>query len=217
VVLCLSPVGLERDVPRYWIRLRDHVVNCYGFDVHSARSLEGALGYALRHGTVLAWIGCESSFTSTSHDVRDSSLIGMEQVTYRQFERLSQEKRGHFDLPGRGPAKNLDRPGGVVVVHESWDSGVRRLARACKKLGVPLLIRFCPVSSEATKNLKFDRPLSWLKDVQESSRGVLLTGDHDVLRYGPELCWDYSHLNPEGARQFTERVADDVRSALDQE
>jgi hypothetical protein len=216
VVLCLSPVGLERDVPRHWLKLKDHVVNCYGFDVHSVESLQGSVGYAVRQGTVLAWDSAASSFTDSPRDVRDRSLIGMEQVTYRQFEHQSREKRGHFDLPGRGPAKDLDRPGGTVVVHESWDAGVRRLARNCARSGVPLLIRFCPVSAEATKTLNFERPVSWLNDLQASFPHLLLATDQNVLRYGPELCWDYSHVNPHGARQFTDQVAADVRLALAQ-
>jgi hypothetical protein len=215
VVLCLSPVGLERDVPWYWTKLRNHFVDCYGFDVRSPRSLEGNLGYTFRQGTLLAWNAASASLTGKSDDVRDCALIGMEKVTYRQFERVARQKRGHFELPGRGPTKNLDRPGNIVEIHDVWDSGVRRLVEACDNAGVPLLIRFCPVSAEATRNLKFERVEAWLKNLQASSPR-LLSGDHDkILRYPPELCWDYSHPNPLGAQKFTQLVADDVRFALD--
>jgi len=44
---------------------------------------------------------------------------------------------------------------------------------------------------------------------------LLTPGDRNILRYTPELCWDRSHANLEGARQFTEQVAADVRGALD--
>jgi hypothetical protein len=214
VVLCLSPVGLERDVPWYWIKLRDHFVNCYGFDRRSVRSVQGSLGYAFQQGTLLAWNSTSSSFAGGAEDVRDRSLIGMEKVTYRQFERLTREQRGHFELPGRGPFKNLDRPGNMVEIHEAWDSGVRSLIEACDSARVPLLIRFCPVSAEATKNLKFDRVETWLGDLKASSPR-LLTPDRNILRYDRELCWDYSHTNPEGARQFTGQIAADMRVALD--
>jgi hypothetical protein len=215
VVLCLSPVGLERDVPWYWIKLRNHFVDCYGFDVRSARSLHASLGYTFRQGTVLAWDATASSFTGNSQDVRDCPLIGMEKVTYRQFERLTREKRGYFELPGRGPHKNLDRPGGIVEVHDVWDAGVRRLIETCDSAHVRLLIRFSPVSAEATSNLKFERPAGWLKDLQASYPQLLLPRDENILRYPPSLCWDYSHPNPQGARQFTEKVATEVRLAMD--
>jgi hypothetical protein len=231
VVLCVSPVGLEKDVPWYWVKLRDHFVNCYGFDTRSAKSLAASAGYAVRQGTVLTWDRVASSFAESpssfaeapraevprelTRDVRDKSLIGMEQVTYHKYERLTREKRGHFELPGRGPYKNLDRPGGIVLVHDAWESGLRRLAETCDHWGIPLMIRFGPVSAEATKNLKFDGVEQSLQNLQKSYPRLLLPDDQRILRYSPGLCWDYSHPNPQGTQQFTKQVAAEVQAALD--
>ena len=215
VILCVSPLGLEHDVPWYWIKLRDHFVNCYEGDTRSPRSVAASLGYTVRQGTVLAWNRAAPAFKEDLGDVRDAPLIGMEMVTYRGYERLTREKRGHFDLPGRGPSKNLDRPGGMVLVHDVWNSEGRRLAAACNDAGVALMIRFGPVSAEATKNLKFERVEHWSHYLQASSPGLLLASDQPILRYPPELCWDYSHPNPQGAQSFTEHVAAEVRLKLD--
>jgi hypothetical protein len=215
MVFCASPLGLERDVPEYWVKLRDHFVNCYGFDVHSLRSLERSLSYTFRQGTVLAWNRTASALTGLSHDVRDDSLRGMEQATYHQFERLTRQKRGYFELPGRGPYKNLDRPGGIVQIHPVWDSGLGRLAKTCENARVPLMIQFGPVSAEATKNLKLERPERWLQNLQTSYPHLVVPRDGKILRYPPDLCWDYAHPNPEGSRKFTERLAAEVRLALD--
>jgi hypothetical protein len=215
IVLCLSPVGLERDVPWYWTKLRNHVENCYGFDVHDARSLQANLSYTLRQGTLFACAKSGLFLASDLPDVRDWPLVGMEKVTYRQFEPLSREKRGHCALPGRGPFKNLDRPGGIVVIHEAWNAGARRLIKTCDNARIPLLIRFCPVSAEATRNINFERPERWLMDLKASFPRLLLPADPPIVRFEPMLCWDYSHANPQGTRRFTELVAAEVRSALE--
>ena len=214
MVVCLSPVGLEHDVPWYWIKLRDHFVNCFGFDVQNAGSLQAHLGYMFRQGTVLAWERAESRFSGKSQDVRDLPLIGMEKGTYRQYETLTRQKRGHFELSGHGPPKNLDRPGGLVLIHKAWDAGLRRLAQACDNARIPLMVRFCPVSAEATKNLSFERVEHWLRDLQTASPHLLVAPDQTILRYAPELCWDYSHANPQGTQKFTEQLAREVRAAL---
>jgi hypothetical protein len=214
IVLCVSPLGLEKDVPQHWIKLRDHFVNCYGFDAQRLQPLEGHLAYTFRQGTVLAWDKAVSSRGAQSHDVRDRPLIGMEQVSYRQFEKLTREKRGHFELSGRGPAKNLDRPGGIVLIDEAWNSGLRRLADTCDAARIPLLIRFGPVSAHATKNLKFERLERWLQQMQESQPQVVVPDRQMILRYSPEICWDYSHPNPRGAQKFTDQVAAEVKRAL---
>ncbi len=164
---------------------------------------------------MLTWNRAASAFNGELADVRDAPLIGMEKVTYRGYERLTREKRGHFDLPGRGPFKNLDRPGGMVLVHDVWNSEGRRLATICDKAGVTLMIRFGPVLTESTKNLKFERVEQWSHDLQASSPGLLLANNQPILRYPPELCWDYSHPNPQGAQRFTEHVAAEVRLSLD--
>jgi hypothetical protein len=214
MVVCLSPVGLEHDVPWYWIKLRDHFVNCFGFDTQNAGSLQAHLGYTFRQGTVLAWDRVESRFTEKSQDVRDLPLIGMEKVTYRQYETLTRQKRGHFELSGHGPSKNLDRPGGLVLIHKAWDGGLRRLAQACDKARIPLMVRFCPVSADATKKLSFERVEHWLRDLQTASPQLLVAPDQTILRYAHELCWDYSHANPQGTQKFTEQLAREVRAAL---
>jgi hypothetical protein len=215
VVVCLSPIGLERDVPWYWVKLHNHVVNCFGYDAHNLSTVGASLGYTLRQGTVLGWDRSASRFTGRPDDVRDLPLIGLEKVTYRQFEDLARQKRGHFELSGHGPPKKLDRPGGVVRVHEVWGAGLRRLCRSCDRAGVPLMFRFCPVSAEATRNLKFDEVERWLRALRADCPRLLVVQEQNIVRYAPDLCWDYSHPNVEGTRVFTERLAGEVHSALD--
>ncbi len=214
MVVCLSPVGLEHDVPWYWIKLRNHFVNCFGFDANDPQSLQAYLGYTFRQGTVLAWERFQSRLGGKSQDVRDLPLIGMDHGTYRQYETLTRQKRGHFELSGHGPPKNLDRPGGLVLIYKTWDEGLRRLARACSDARVPLMVRFCPVSADATRNLNFERVEHWLRDLQSASHPVLVAGDQTILRYAPELCYYYSHANPRGTRKFTAQIAKEVRTAL---
>jgi hypothetical protein len=164
---------------------------------------------------VLGWDHSASRFSPLPEDVRDLSVTGLEKVTYRQFEGLARQKRGHFELSGHGPPKNLDRPGGLVRVHEVWRAGLRRLCQSCERAGVPLMLRFCPVSGEATRNLKFDEVDRWMRDLRSDHPRLLVANDESILRYPPELCWDYSHPNVDGTRVFTERLAGEVQSALD--
>lgn len=214
MVLCVSPVGLEQDVPTHWEKLRDHVLNCYGFEARSAKSIAGRLGYRIRQGTVIAWNESAGLLCGQRRDVRDMPLDGKGKETYRTFEQSTRKSRGYVVLSGKGLARDLDRPGGIVAIHDAWDSNVRRLAKICEQARVPVLIRFGPISAESSKNLKFDRLERWLHDLQESHSNVRLPRDRRILRYPPELCWDSTHCIAAGAAKFTAQLSEDVRSAL---
>jgi hypothetical protein len=77
------------------------------------------------------------------------------------------------------------------------------------------MIRLGPVAADATKNLNFERLERWLQESQTAFPHLLVPRRQNILRYPPELCWDYSHPNPQGAQKFTEQVASEVRLALE--
>jgi hypothetical protein len=221
LVLCPSPVCFERDVPKSYLRIRDRFLSCYRFENPDLRSLEGILNYItstsymLQQGTLLAWHDVSSSLTRQHHDVRDDPLTGETTQTYRSREQLTRRSRGFYRLSGSGHITSLDRPGGVVGVRSDWDRGIRQLAESCQDAHVPLMIRLAPISAEASKNLNFSSVESWLADLKSTYPHLIVSGDHDPLRYRTEQCFDSIHLNLDGAGKFTAQLAQEVRAALD--
>jgi len=172
------------------------------------------LSYLIKQGTLIGWDKIASFLNGHDHDSRDDSLDGGETQNYRSLEQQTRQSRGFYAMIGSGHEASLDRPGGKVVIHEAWDRGVRRLADACEEAHVPLMIRLGPISAQASRNLNFDAVERWLKDLQVSYPRLMLARDHNLLPYAPELCFDSTHPNVQGAAQFTRRVADEVRAAL---
>ena len=85
VVLCVSPVGMERDVPPEWQLMRDRCVQCYGAS-KPGRWLDDKQRYSLRQGALLAWADVRSAVLRERRDIRDVPLMGAETESYRAFD-----------------------------------------------------------------------------------------------------------------------------------
>jgi lysophospholipase L1-like esterase len=77
------------------------------------------------------------------------------------------------------------------------------------------MLRFSPVSDEATRNLKFDEVDRWSRALRTNCPRLLVADEESILRYPAKLCWDYSHPNVDGTRVFTKRLASEVQAVLD--
>jgi hypothetical protein len=220
VVLCTSPVCFERELPSFFVPVRDRFLNCFAFEAPNLQSNQGRLSYLMsisyliRQGTLMNWDRTTSSLAGREHDVRDDPLFREEDRTYRTLERQVRQARGFYPMSGSGRIGFLDRSARRVPVEDDWDRSVRRLAETCEEAHVPLLIRLGPISAEASKDLVFDRVESWVKQLQVSYPHVTVARDHNVLRYPTALCADSTHPNVQGAAKFTADVADDARRVL---
>jgi hypothetical protein len=215
MVLCISPLGMERDVPFQWQMLRDRCVDCYGFEQRNLGSLESRLSYVIRQGALIAWQGAISPLVGRHGDIRDRAFIGTEKENYRKFENSTRLTRGFTALSGKKYEARVHHSAEIVSVHDVWNTGVRNLAETCAKAGAPLMIRFAPMSAEGTKTLDFRRIERWVEDARRSCPNVIVTAENGILRYPSELFWDGTHPNADGAAKFTARVAEEVRSSLD--
>jgi hypothetical protein len=215
VVLCISPVGMERDVLEQWTLLHDRCLDCYGFD---PEGFPGRLAYLIRQGTLLDWDHVLPPPRTESPDIRDRRFEGREdepRETYRMLDSASGAGRGFVPLWGNKYARRLVRKQDLVLVNPVWYAGVRRLAEACQRAGVPLLIHFVPIPADGSERLNFEQVEKWLQDVRSAFPNVIIVNDHEIPRYPRELMWDTTHINADGAAKFTATLADVVRTAID--
>src|SRR5580704_225129 len=215
VVLCVSPVGMERDVPPHWRELRDRCLDCYGAE---PQQQSARLAYWIREGTLINW---ESQFPSPlrkNSDIRDDVFTGRDETTesYRIYDKSLRTGRGFMPLWGNKYATRLNRNQNVVLVDPVWSAGVRRLAETCRRAGVPLMIRLIPIPAEGSENLDVSQIERWPQDVAQSFPNVIIADNPRVLRYGRELMWDGTHINAGGAAKFTERLAQDAKTLMAQ-
>jgi len=215
MVLCVSPIGMERDVPAQWQMLRDRCIECFGFEQRSVHAFEERVGYFLRQGTLLAWDRAVSRLFGNQRDLRDSPFLGTEKETYRGFDSSTRSARGFMPLWGNKYDARLHHADDLVLIDSVWDAGVRRLAEKCNRVGLPLMIRLAPIPAEGSETLNFDKLERWLQEMRRSYRNVIIGTDHEILRYPPELFWDGTHPNAAGAEKFTETLAAEVRGAID--
>jgi hypothetical protein len=215
MVLCVSPIGMERDVPVQWQMIRDRCIECFGFEQRNVQAFEERVSYLLRQGTLVAWDGLVSRLLCNERDVRDRPFIGTEKETYRTFDSSTRSARGFMPLWGNKYDARLHHSDDMVLIDSVWDTGVRRLAATCDKVGLPLMIRLAPIPVEGSENLNFDKIERWLQDMRHSFPNLIVGTDREILRYPPELFWDGTHPNAEGAKKFTATLADEVRAAID--
>jgi hypothetical protein len=204
VVLVATPFCFEVDPSSLDGELSGRVSASYGPEVGSVSMLE-AIVFVTKRGAASILQGS---------DVRDRPLVGLERETYRSLESKMRETRGFFGLPGlHGHVQGvpLERP--EKPVHPDWDRGIRSIAQACNDAGVPLLIRFAPISAEYREARDFTQLDRWAREL-ESSHSNTTVARPIVLPYDAGLMWDGIHLNGAGVEQFMPVVVKDVQAAL---
>jgi hypothetical protein len=217
VVFCMSPVCFEKEVDAAFVQLHERFLDCFAFDAPNLQTLAGIRSYAhsilflIRQGTVLGWYRPQQG---RQPDVRDDYLDLERTQTYRSLVKLTRKSRGFYPMVGSGRKGFLDRRQRVVRVHPAWDRGVKRLASICREAHVPLMIRLGPISTGACKDLDFSAVERWLSELKASCPELIMSSEHRLLRYPPQLCSDGMHCNIRGAVKFTARVANEVLSAV---
>jgi hypothetical protein len=214
IVLCFSPVGMERDVPAQWQMVRDRCLDCYGLE---PLGLPARLGYLVRQGTLLTWDKMTPSARGSEPDMRDAPFEAGRleaKETYRMYDSATRSARGFMALWGNKYATRLNRKSDLVLVDPVWHAGLEQFAATCEKAGVPLLIHFVPIPAEGSKNLNFEQVEQLLKDVRTACPKAIVGTDPQIVRYPRELMWDGTHINTEGAAEFTAKLADAVQAAI---
>jgi hypothetical protein len=213
MVVSVSPVGMEHDVPAQWQMLRDRCLDCYGFEPFG---MPGRLGYLVRQGTLLTWDRVTPSARGNEPDLRDAPFEAAPheaKETYRMYDGSLRSGRGFMPLTGNH-ATALIRRSEVVQVDPVWLAGLKRLATTCEQADVPLMIRFNPIPAEGSRNLNFAQVEQWLHDVRSACPKAIIGADPEIVRYPHELMWDATHINTNGAAKFTAKLADEVRAAI---
>ncbi len=214
IVLCFSPVGMERDVPAQWRTVRDRCLDCYGLE---PSGVPERLGYLVRQGTLLTWDKMSPSARGSEPDLRDAPFeAGPHEAkeTYRMYDGATRSARGFMPLWGNRYATSLERRSDLVLVDPVWRAGLEQFAATCEKAGVPLLIRFVPIPADGNKNLQFEQVEQLLKDVRAARPKAIVGTDPKIVRYPRQLMWDATHINTDGAAKFTAKLADAVQAAI---
>jgi hypothetical protein len=213
IVLCVSPLGMERDVPVQWRELRDRCLDCYGSE---PRQMPAKLGYWIREGTLIKWENTFPTSLRKQPDIRDDVFYGREEKTetYRSYDHSLSKGRGFMPLWGNSYATRLVRKQPVVLVDPVWTEGVRHLAETCRHANLPLLIRLIPIPAEGSESLDVSQIDGWLSEVAQAFPNVTVAENPRLLRYGHELMWDTTHISAKGAVKFTETLAHDVKQLV---
>jgi hypothetical protein len=201
VTLVVTPFCFEVDPSRLDGELSQRVDASYGAHVEKRVSVAGFASFVKR-GAVGLFRGA---------DPRDRPLDGLARETYRTLEVKMRTSRGFFCLPGthgKGQGVPMERP--EKPVHPDWNRGIHLIAEACNDAGVPLLIRFSPIVSDARAARDFTQLDRWATDLEASQTNVTVARPI-VLAYDPGLMWDSIHLNATGVEKFMPVVAQDVR------
>jgi hypothetical protein len=101
----------------------------------------------------------------------------------------------------------------VASIRDDWSAGIQRLADECESFGVPLVIRFAPLSTEFREGPDYSPVERWADNVN-ASRTTITIGQPVLQWFTPELSWDRVHLNAAGVERFMPVVAKDVQAVL---
>jgi hypothetical protein len=214
MVLCMSPIAFEigaaeADQPSV-SRLPSRFEANYGPEVPGIVPSEKSLRYLIQRG----WLNF-STWRWGEPDVRDLPLFGSPGETFRSVMRGKLIMRGYDPLPDvHGKIWMLSRLGEPIKIHEDWDRNVRSLAETCDTMGVPLLLRFSPMPSQAQHMKDFSPIERWSQDLQKSYPKLTL-GRPRLLWYDWAVCYDHVHLNNQGVALYTALLAQDVRALLE--
>jgi len=204
VVLCVSAISFAADPETGGGSIPRRFEDAYGPE--TLQSIPQYTGFAK-----LGARSFENWFNGT--DVRDSALIGMERDTYRTFQKRWLESRGYFALPGvHGNPHLVEAFSGEKLILEDWNRGVCRLADECAAADVPLVVRYCPLSTEF-KGADYSPVEQWADEFASTHPSAVVSRP-TLLWYDPLLSWDRVHLNAAGVANFMPVVAKDVQVAL---
>jgi hypothetical protein len=214
VVLCVTPTCFEVKAGTLDGPLAQSFASNYGPEVSEIVPLTERIAYFCKRGLWKVWKPRDQLVDRLhGQDVRDLPLKGLDSETYHTLQRKSRDGRGFFSLPGTHGSTKMQARGGDVLIQEEWNRGIRRVAEQCEAANVPLVIRFAPVTANASKARNFEPLEAWSQDLQ-SSYPRTTVGRPIVRSYDPALMWDSIHLNSAGVERFVSSLADDVRGAL---
>ena len=221
VVFSLSP--LVWDLTDAWHDggMQRRFLANYGPEVPGVVPWNESWPYFVKRGSLTALASPSTWIRGRGEDVRDLPLHGLESYTYRSLERTTRELRGFSRLPGLHFAKirnagdiELKQRGKPVTVQKDWDVGVRSIADTCRRLAIPLVMRFSPMPKQCSGMRDFSPIERWADDLERSSPQVTV-GRPTLLWYDFDLCWDPYHLNKLGVEKYTPVLAAVVRAALE--
>jgi hypothetical protein len=214
MVLCVSPGCFEGELRTVGGRLPSVFAANYGPEVAEVVPVVDRVGYFCKQGVHSAWerAGLREGMASGT-DARDIPLLGLDSETYWTLKRKTSERRGFFKLPGtHGPPKGLG-PATGPLIQEEWKTGIDRLVQVCEEQGVPLVVRFAPISADVAKARDFSPLETWSRELETVHR-KLTVGRPNLLIYDSALMWDAFHVNAAGIAKFAPLIAKDVQSAL---
>jgi hypothetical protein len=208
-VLCVCAFSFRADPDFANGAVPKRFTEAYGPEVGSVAPQDSFLPFVRFGARALGnWI-------SPQADIRDLPLDGMQKETFRTLRQRTDASHGQLALEGpHGPLKVVGRaPDDDILIREEWDWGVRRLAEECATVGVPLLIRFCPLSTDFERTRDYSALERWADGFAKRCPQTSI-GRPILLWYAPSLSWDRVHLNAAGVEKFMPVVAKDVRAAL---
>jgi hypothetical protein len=207
LVLCVSAISFDVDPALGGGSIPDRFEVAYAPEVGFG-SAHLTLAQLTRSGVHAA-----TGWAMGAGDVRELPLMGMEKETYRTLQKRWLATKGFFPLPdGVNVRHRIDLLPPVAFIRNDWDCGIQRLVEECAAAGVPLVIRFCPLSDEF-KSIDVSPVERWADDFRKRFPTVTIATP-TVLWYAPSLSWDGIHLNAAGVEKFMPVVAADVKSAL---
>jgi hypothetical protein len=167
--------------------------------------------YFARRGLQVGRAYWANSRAKRRFDPRVQFLFDGGKDTYLTLEQKMRQSRGYWALNGKHWVSTESPNKPTVTVASQWDPGLRELVNVAEANGVLLVIRLVPIVD--TTKTDYGPVRSWLGDIERKYERLAVIRP-EILRYDPELCWDYQHLNAAGVGKFSRSLAKDVAAAL---
>jgi hypothetical protein len=214
LVLCMTPFAFHGGAFETGGELPSRFEANYAPEVPGVLPTIQSMGFFAKRGAVSAWSASWALTSAADPDVRSIPLFGIHSDNYWTLQQKLRESRGYWGLPGsRGADIQPGWPGEPVKVHEEWDRAMRLLAETCESAGVPLLIRFMPVTKAWIQMKDYHLVEKWARDFQLAYPHVV-AGRPILLFYESNLCWDGIHLNRDGVAAYMPVLAKEICSVL---
>jgi len=221
MVLCVCPevpggTDVDRVIARRFVRV-------YGREIRAAdpavdaivKSVIDADGYdvLIRRGAAVVRDYLPQLGSMNRHNFREDLINGSSTETFNTLERKLRASRGQHKLSGlHGPPNAPEYVGVRWLIRPEWDCAVRALIRLADAHRVLLLIRLAPARTDAAAEI-FDEISAGFRHLQSDFPQIIV--NPEVVFYEKGFCFDLWHLNSVGATRFTQLLAKDVRSAID--